>query len=158
MAEKDAHSRSFGAERQLEIYQGGLMGGRTAAPVPLSLLEQKAKEVLTAEAYDYVAGGAGGEDTMRANRAAFRRWRIVPRMLRNVSRRDLSVELLGQRLPAPVLLAPIGVQSIIHAEAETAVARAAASLGVPFVLSTAGSRSIEQIAQAMGSAPRWFQL
>jgi lactate 2-monooxygenase len=158
MREKPASSGSYGAERQLEIYQGGFVGKRTAAPVPLSLLEQKAKEVLSAEAYDYVAGGAGGEDTMRANRAAFRRWRIVPRMLRNVSRRDLSIELLGQHLPAPVLLAPIGVQSIIHAEAEIAVARAAASTGVPFVLSTAGSRSIEQIAQAMGPAPRWYQL
>jgi lactate 2-monooxygenase len=155
MAERPTSSGSFGAERQLEIYQGGLMGKRTAAPIPLSLLDQKAKEVLTTEAYDYVAGG---EDTMHANREAFHCWRIVPRMLRDVSRRDLSVDLFGRRLPAPVLLAPIGVQSIIHAEAETAVARAAASLGVPFVLSTTGSRSIEQIAQAMGSAPRWFQL
>lgn len=158
MEEKPASSKTYGIERQFEIYQGGLMGQRPAAPVPLSLLEQKAQEVLSAEAYDYVAGGAGGEDTMRSNLAAFRRWRIVPRMLRNVSQRDLSVELLGLRLPAPVLLAPVGVQSIIHPEAETATARAAASLGVPFVLSTAGSRTIEQIAEAMGKAPRWFQL
>jgi lactate 2-monooxygenase len=158
MADKPASSGSFGAERQFEIYQGGMVGQRTAVPVPLSLLEQKAKEVLSAEAFDYVSGGAGGEDTMRANRAAFGRWRIVPRMLRDVSHRDLNIELFGRRLPAPLLLAPIGVQSIVQAEAETAAARAAASLGVPFVLSTAGSRSIEQIAEAMGSAPRWYQL
>lgn len=158
MSDKPARAKSFGAERQYEIYQGGLFGKRTAVPVPLALLEQKAKEILPPEAYDYVAGGAGGEDTMHANLEAFRRWRIVPRMLRDVSSRDLSVELFGQRIPAPLLLAPIGVQSIIHAEAETAAARAAASLGVPFVLSTAGSRSIEQIAEAMGPAPRWFQL
>jgi lactate 2-monooxygenase len=158
MAAESAPRKSFGSERQLEIYQGSLMGKRTAAPVPLAVLEQKAKDVLSPEAYDYVAGGAGSEDTMRANLEAFRCWRIVPRMLRNVSKRDLSVELLGQNLPAPVLLAPIGVQSIIHAEAELASARAASSLGVPFVLSTAGSRSIEQVAEAMGTAPCWYQL
>ena len=149
---------SFASERQFGIYQGGLMGKRTAVPVPLALLEQKAKEILSPEAYDYVAGGAGGEATMRANLEAFHRWRIVPRMLRNVVKRDLRVEILGHTLPAPVLLAPIGVQSIVHAEAELAPARAAASLGVPFVLSTAGSRSIEQVAEAMGNSPRWYQL
>src|SRR5579863_5111586 len=153
-----APPRLYGVERQLEIYQGGLAGQKPSVPVTLSRLEQRAKEVLRPEAYDYVAGGAASEDTMRANRAAFRRWRIVPHMLRDVSRRDLSVELLGMKLPAPVLLAPVGVQGILHAEGELAVARAARSLGVPFVLSTAGSRTIEQVAEAMGGAPRWFQL
>ncbi len=142
----------------MQIYLAGLAGERPPVPVSLALLEQRAKEVLAPEAYDYVAGGAGGEETVRANLEAFTRWRIVPRMLRNVSQRDLSVELLGLPLPAPVLLGPVGVQSIIHAEAEIAVARAAASLGVPFVLSTAGSRTIEQVAEAMGDALRWFQL
>jgi isopentenyl diphosphate isomerase/L-lactate dehydrogenase-like FMN-dependent dehydrogenase len=141
-------------ERQLQVYQRQ----GSSVPIPLSLLEQKAKEVLSAEAYDYVAGGAGGEDTMRANRAALERWRIVPRMLRNVSERDLSVEVLGLRLPAPLLLGPVGVQSIVHPEAEMAVARAAASIGVPFVLSTAGSRTIEDVAQAMQKVPAWYQL
>ncbi len=142
----------------MQIYLGGLAGQKTRVPVPLALLEQRAKEALSAEAYDYVAGGAGGEDTLRANLDAFRRWRIVPRMLRDVSERNLSVEILGRALPAPVLLAPVGVQSIVHPDAETAAARAAAALGLPFVLSTAASRTIEQIAQAMGDAPRWFQL
>ncbi len=150
--------RAYGLERQMQIYLAGLAGERPRVPVSLGLLEQRAKEVLAPEAYDYVAGGAGGEETMRANLEAFTRWRIVPRMLCNVSQRDLSVELLGLRLPAPVLLGPVGVQSLIHAEAEIAVARAAASLGVPFVLSTAGSRTIEQVAEVMGDAPRWFQL
>ena len=68
---------------------------------------------------------------MRANRDAFRRWRIVPRYLRDVSRRDLAVEVLGLRLPAPIMLAPIGVMSILHDDADLAVARAARSLGVP---------------------------
>ena len=95
---------------------------------------------------------------MRANREAFRRWRIVPRFLRDVSRRDLGVEVLGQRLPAPLMLAPIGVLSILHKEAELAVARAARALGVPIILSTVSSRPMEEVAAAMGDAPRWFQL
>ena len=150
--------RLFGVERQMQIYQGGLTGQPPSVPISLSRLEQKAQEVLRPEAYDYVAGGAASEDTMRANLEAFDGWRIVPRMLRDVSQRDLSVEFLGTKLPAPVLLAPVGVQAIVHPEAEVAVARAARGLGVPFVLSTAGSRTIEQVAEVMGDAPRWFQL
>src|SRR5579864_8522983 len=102
--EKTNPSRNFGLERELEIYQHAVTGKKLSIPVSLSLLEQKAKEVLDPRAYDYVAGGAGGENTMRANREAFYRRRIVPRMLRDVSVRDLSVELLGAKLPAPVLL------------------------------------------------------
>ena len=150
-----------GSDRELQIYSQSLTGGQLSIPVPLSLLEQKAKEVLPPRAFDYVAGGAGGEDTMRANREAFYRWRIVPRMLCDVSQRDLSVDLLGTRLPAPVLLGPVGVQGIVHSDAEIATARAATSLGLPFVLSTVSSRSIEEVAKATDGfpgAPRWFQL
>ena len=149
---------SPGMQRQFEIYQLGLAGKELSVPIPLSELEKKAAEVLTPQAYDYVAGSASGERTARANLAAFDRWSIVPRTLRDVSDRDLSVELLGQHLPVPVLLGPVGVQNIIHPEAELAVARAAASLGVPFVLSTVSSRSIEEIGRAMASVPHWFQL
>jgi len=145
-------------QRQFEIYQLGLAGKRLPTPIPLSRLETKAAEVLTPQAYDYVAGSACGERTARANLDAFDHWRIVPRMLRDVSERDLSVELFGCALPAPVLLGPVGVQNIIHPEAELATARAAASLGIPFVLSTVSSRPIEEIGRAMSSAPRWFQL
>ena len=147
-----------GAQYQTQIYLRGLAGQRAAVPIGLHQLEEKARQSLEPEAWDYIAGGAGSEDTMRANREAFRRWRIVPRMLRDVSERDLSVELFGRRLPAPVLLGPVGVQSILHPDAELASARAAASLGVPFVYSTAASRTIEQVAEAMGAAPRWYQL
>jgi len=152
----DAQSR--GMQRQFEIYQLGLVGKKLSVPIPISDVEKKAAEVLTPQAYDYVAGSASGERTARANLAAFDRWRIVPRMLRDVSQRDLTVELLGQTLPTPVLLAPIGVQNIIHADAEVAVARAAASVGVPFVLSTVSSRPLEEVAQASGTGLRWFQL
>ncbi|MGH9675676.1 MAG: alpha-hydroxy-acid oxidizing protein, partial [Candidatus Acidiferrum sp.] len=154
-------STPFGPARETEIYSLGLTGGTLSVPVPFELLEEKAREILPPPAYDYVAGAAGGEDTMRANREAFYRWRIVPRMLRDVSRRDLSIELFGARLPAPILLGPVGVQGIIHSEAEVASARAAASLGLPFVLSTLSSRAMEVVAdsaQKAGIAPRWFQL
>jgi isopentenyl diphosphate isomerase/L-lactate dehydrogenase-like FMN-dependent dehydrogenase len=150
-----------GMQRQQQVYTLGLTGGALSVPVSLSLLEQKAKEVLSAPAFDYVAGGAGGESTIRANGEAFYRWRIVPRMLRDVSKRDLSVELFGEQLPAPVILGPVGVQGILHAEGELASARAAAALGLPFTLSTAASRSIEELARAVDSAGKgahWFQL
>ncbi len=148
----------YGQERQNQIYLAGLQGQRPAIPVSYEALEAQARERLTPEAYGYVAGGAGGEDTMRANLAAFRRWRIVPRMLRNVAQRDLHVRVLDQALPVPALFAPIGVQSIVHPEAEVAVARAAAGLGMPLILSTASSKTLEEVAQAAGSAPKWFQL
>lgn len=148
----------YGPNRQIEVYLGGLAGRKPLLPVALDKLEQRAREALRPEAWDYVAGAAGGEDTMRANRDAFRRWRIVPRMLRDVARRDLGVELFGRRLPAPVLLGPVGVQGIIHPEAELAVMRAAASLDIPFALSTVSSKSIEEVAAVAGDAARWFQL
>ena len=145
-------------ERQTEIYAGALTGSRMSIPTSLASLERKAKEMLEPAAYDYVAGGAGAERTMAANLAAFDQWEIVPRMLCDVSERDLTTELLGERLAAPLLLAPVGVQGIVHADAEVASGRAAASLGVPFTLSTLSSRSIEEVAQAMGTERRWFQL
>ncbi|MFO0845696.1 MAG: lactate 2-monooxygenase [Gemmataceae bacterium] len=149
---------SLGTQRQLEIYLAGLEGKKPGQAVAVEELEARAQAVLPPEAYVYVAGGAGGEDTVRANREAFRRWRIVPRMLRDVSRRDLGVELLGRRLPTPLLLAPIGVQGMLHPEAELAVARAARALGVPMVLSSVSSTPLEAVAEALGESPRWFQL
>jgi isopentenyl diphosphate isomerase/L-lactate dehydrogenase-like FMN-dependent dehydrogenase len=149
---------SLGVQRQLEIYLAGLEGKKPAQPIACDELEAKAREVLPPEAYIYVAGAAGGESSVRTNREAFGRWCIVPRMLRDVSRRDLSVEVLGQRFVAPVLLAPIGVQGMLHREAELAVARAARSLGVPMVLSSVSSTPLEAVAEALGDSPRWFQL
>jgi lactate 2-monooxygenase len=147
-----------GLARELEIYQLGAAEKKLSIPAALAGLEQKAREVMEPRAYDYVAGGAGGENTMRANLEAFYRWRIVPRMLRDVSVTNISTELLGAKLPAPILLGPVGVQGIVHAEAELATGRAAAKLGLPFVLSTVSSQSIEKVAQAMGAGLRWFQL
>jgi isopentenyl diphosphate isomerase/L-lactate dehydrogenase-like FMN-dependent dehydrogenase len=146
------------ANFQYEIYGRGLAGEKPALPVAAGDLEERAREVLSAEAFGYVAGGAGTERTMAANLRAFERWEIVPRMLRDVSARDLSCTILGTRMPAPVLLAPVGVQSIVHPEGELAVARAAGAHGLPAILSTAASHSLEDVAEAMGAASRWYQL
>ncbi|HEV7935327.1 MAG TPA: lactate 2-monooxygenase [Actinomadura sp.] len=146
------------ADFQNEIYLHGVADVRPVLPTDLTRLERLAREHLSSEAYGYVAGSAGTGATARANRAAFDRWRIVPRMLRDVSAPDLSVRVLGTELPVPVLLGPIGVLSILHPEGELAVARAASALDVPMVLSTAASHTIEQVAEAGGDGPRWFQL
>jgi lactate 2-monooxygenase len=143
---------------QNEIYLQGLTGVVPAQPVRLDDLERVASERMGLGPLGYVNGGAGGEDTVRANREAFDRWRIIPRMLRGITERDLRTTLLGSPLPAPVLLAPVGVLDIVHPEGERAVARAASSLGVPMVLSTAASTSIEDVASELGDCPRWFQL
>ncbi len=146
------------ANFQFEIYGRGLVGETPGLPVAVADLEESAREVMSAEAFGYVAGGAGAEQTMRANLEAFERWKIVPRMLRDVSIRDLSSSLLGTAMPAPVMLAPVGVQSIVHPEAELAVGRAATSQGVPAILSTAASHTMEEVAEAMGEGSRWYQL
>ncbi len=148
-------ARSPGLTRQFQVYMAGLQGQRPQQPVSPEALELQAKERMSPEAWSYFAGM---EETMLANRAAFGHWRIVPRMLRDVSLRDLGVTVLDQELPVPFLLAPIGVLSIVHPEAELAVARAAHTVGVPLILSTAASRSIEEVAAALGDTPRWFQL
>ncbi|MBN8193510.1 lactate 2-monooxygenase [Bacillus sp. NTK074B] len=145
----------YGNTVQNEIYQGKV---RPSIPFRFEELEQRAREKLEDGPFYYVAGGAGGEETMRANRNALERWQIVPRMLRNTENRNLQVSLFGEYYPSPLLLAPIGVQSIVHPEGELASARAAASMNVPFIASSASTFSLEEIASVMGDAPRWFQL
>jgi isopentenyl diphosphate isomerase/L-lactate dehydrogenase-like FMN-dependent dehydrogenase len=145
-------------QRQMEIYLAGLAGKKPSIPLSPVELEQKAREALPPEAFAYVAGAAGSEDTLRANLDGFHRWRLVPRFFRDVSKRDLGVELLGRRYPTPLLLAPVGVQGILHKEGELPVARAARSLGVPMILSTLSSRPMEAVAAAVQDGPRWFQL
>lgn len=147
-----------GIQRQLEIYRQGLLGRRPEFPVQIEALERLAHARLPREVYDYVAGGAGSESTMRANREAFDRWHILPRLLRDISERDLSVTVFGSTLKVPFLLAPIGVQGIVHREGEIATARAARAAGAGLVLSTASSRSMEEVAGVMAETPHWYQL
>jgi lactate 2-monooxygenase len=146
------------ANYQYEIYLRGLGGQRPARALDWRQLESDAEALLADGPRGYISGGAGLGETMRANREAFDHWRIAPRMLRDVSVRSLGRTVLGTPLPAPVLLAPIGVQTLAHPDGELAMARAAAEVGVPFVASTAASHTIEQIAQAAGELPRWYQL
>ncbi len=148
----------FGAY-QNEIYLQGLGGQVPAFTTDPTRLEGLAREKLDLGPFGYVAGGAGAGDTVAANREAFGRWRIVPRMLTGATERDLGVRVLGVDMPSPVLLAPVGVQSIVHPDGELATARAAAQLGVTMVLSTASSHTIEEVAEAGGDAgARWYQL
>jgi lactate 2-monooxygenase len=124
----------------------------------MTALEEAAERAMSPEAFAYVAAGAGNEATKRANEEGFHRWRIVPRMLRDVSRRDLSTEIFGRRVAAPLLLSPVGVLEMAHRDADAAVARAAAAEGVPMIFSNQASVPMEACAEAMGEAPRWFQL
>lgn len=147
-----------GRERQSQIYVTGLSGTRPRVPVDLERLEEMAREVMTPEAFAYVAGGAGLESTILENRESFERWRIVPDMLRDVSVRDTRVELFGETYDSPFLLAPIGVQEMAHPDADLATAAAAAAEDVPMIFSNQASVSMEECASVMGDAPRWFQL
>jgi lactate 2-monooxygenase len=147
-----------GPERQTSIYLGGISGSRPRVPVDRFELEQRAREAMPEEAYAYIAAGAGAETGVEGNSDAFGRWRIVPRVLRDVSERDMGIELFGRRLPTPLLLSPVGVLEMVHKDADLAVARAAAAEGVPMVFSNQASVPMEACAAALGEAPRWFQL
>jgi lactate 2-monooxygenase len=149
---------SFG-DYQAEIYLQAMMGERPRFPIAYPELEAAAQRALTPEAYAYVAGSAGLERTADANVAALQRWQIVPRHLRASDPRTLAVELCGTTMPAPVLLAPVGVLGIIHPEAELAVARAVAALGLTQVLSTVSSVALEEVASTLApGGSGWFQL
>ncbi|HEY2078750.1 MAG TPA: alpha-hydroxy-acid oxidizing protein [Streptosporangiaceae bacterium] len=143
---------------QDEIYLTGLTGTVPDYPTDLTRLEEAARPVMSPQAYDYVAGSAGTGDTARENLNSFRRWRIVPRMLTDVSTPSYASTVLGTELTAPFLLAPVGVLAIAHKEAELAVARAAAAQRVPMILSTAASAAMEEVAAANGDGQRWYQL
>lgn len=147
-----------GRTRQTQVYVRGLGGERPRVPVAPERLQEAARAKLSPADFAYIAGGAGAERTMRANLAAFERVRLIPRRLAGSRERDLSVDLLGRTLPAPLLLAPIGVLECAHPEADLAVARAAAAEGVPFIFSSQASVPMETCAATMGESPRLFQL
>jgi lactate 2-monooxygenase len=143
-----------GSQVQNALY----LSGGAEWPLTAADWEAAARERLGPGPFGYIAGGAGSEATMRANLEAFERRRLRPRMLRGNVERDLSVEMLGVRSPVPFLLAPIGVLSIAHPDAELGVARAARATGVPMILSSAASTSLEAVAAELGETPRWYQL
>lgn len=151
---------NFGNMIQYQIYQEMLLPepNPDKLPVIYEEWEEKAREILEDGPYHYVASGAGAGESMDANLQAFKKWKILPKMLCNVENRELSIKLLNQKLPFPILQAPIGVQSIIHEDGEIASAKASAELGVPFIASSASTTPLEKVAEAMGDAPKWFQL
>ncbi|KAH7124848.1 FMN-dependent dehydrogenase [Dactylonectria estremocensis] len=120
--------------------------------------EALARSKVAASNFGYVYGSASSAATARANVEAFNRYRLRPRFLVNATRRDVSIELFGTKHESPLLVAPIGVQNIMHSDAEEATARACRNVGVPMILSTAATRTIEQVAEANADSNRWYQL
>lgn len=147
-----------GPGRQGEMYIKGAMGVKPIVPFDPYKLEAAAKEKMNAEAAGYIIGGAGTDTTIKENTEAFARYKIYPRMLRDVSERDTSVELFGDRIPAPLLTCPIGVLEMVHEDADKAVGRATSNLGLPMIMSNQASFSMEEITADMNDSPRWFQL
>lgn len=129
-----------------------------SSPISFIELEKAAKEKMTKGAFGYVQSGAGGEETLQKNTASFSKYSIVPRFLNDVSELDTSVTLFGRKYPTPLLIAPVGMQKIAHKDGDIATAKAAATFGIPFIQSTVSGFSIEEIAQATGDSPKWFQL
>jgi 4-hydroxymandelate oxidase len=132
-------------------------------PINLFEYEQRAKSHLSQMAFDYYSSGAWDEVTLRDNRAAFERIKLLPRMLVDVSKRDLSVSILGQTLQLPIIIAPMAFQCLAHPDGEFATARAAASAGTGMILSTLSTKSIEEVAANTSynnstDSIRWFQL
>ena len=142
---------------QMDIYQSGDEAAKLL-PISFDEWEERARTTLAAAPFGYVYGAAGGGDTHRANVAAFQKYRLRPRICCDISALDLSVSLFGTRFPFPFLLAPIGVNTILHPDGERAPAQAAAKHGVPYILSNVSSVPMEQVAEAMGDGVRWFQL
>ncbi|WP_101953350.1 alpha-hydroxy-acid oxidizing protein [Mycobacterium intracellulare] len=150
---------SFG-DYQFEIYLQGLAGVVPTLPMVFDELEAKGAAVMPPQLWAFVAGGAGDERTQRANVTAFERWGLMPRMFVGANERDLSVEMFGMKLPAPVFMAPIGVLGIcaLDGHGDLATARAAAATGVPMVVSTFTADPLEDVAAEFGDTPGLFQL
>lgn len=147
------------SDHQLGIYAAGMFARQyPSITTNLARLEDQAAESLSPEALGYIVASAGSGSTARANRAAFDKWAIAPRMLRSSAARNHSCTVLGTDMPAPLLIAPVGIQTLAHEDGELATVRAAAELGVPYIHSTQASHTFEQVAEAGGNAPRWYQL
>ena len=145
---------------QFGIYFNGLIGQKPTLPMHFDALERAAEAAMSEEVWSYVAGGAGNEHTQRSNVTAFERWGLMPRMLAGAAERDLGVEIFGQQLPTPLMLAPVGVIGICEPEGhgDLTTARAAAATGVPMIASTLMQDPMEDVAAQLGDTPGWFQL
>lgn len=151
-------ARQFGPETQGAIYLRGLGGEKPSVPTSFTQLEAAAAREMSPEAWAYTAGGAGLESAMNANRAAFLKQEIAPRVLGGAAARDLGCEIFGVRASAPLMTCPVGVLEMMHADADLAVARAMGRLKLPMIISSQASFPMEEIAKANGDGPRFFQL
>ncbi|CDR18234.1 alpha-hydroxy-acid oxidizing protein [Streptomyces iranensis] len=141
-----------------EVFADGLRGRVPRLPADPALLEEAARQYLPAGLFSFVAGGAGGGRTVAANRAAFDRWELTPRMMPAARPLRLRTELWGTGMSAPVVLAPIGLAGLAHPDGEAAAARVARDLGLAMTLSNSSSLSLEEVAGAAPGAGLWFQL
>ncbi len=145
---------------QNEIYGAGLQGVRPKWPVDFKTLEARATAAMSPDLLSYVQGGCGDEFTQRRNAEAFHDWGVVPRMLVDASKRDLSIDLFGLKLPTPLFMSPIGVIGMCaqdgHGDIATAVA--AQRTGVPVMASTLANDPIEAVGAALGDGVGFFQL
>jgi lactate 2-monooxygenase len=145
---------------QNEIYQAGLSGVLPRLPVDFASLEARAAAAMPPTVLGYVQGGCGDEFTQRHNAEAFRHWGMVPRMMVDCSRRDLSIELFGMSLPTPLFMSPIGVAGLCTQDGhgDLAAAHASAATQVPLVASTLSNDPLEKVAEISGATPAFFQL
>ncbi len=150
---------NFSAQaRQRLIYTRGVSAHKPSIPVDFSGLEVAAKSKLSTEAFSYLAGGAGFESTMHANRAVWDKYAIIPRMLRGIESKQLDTKFFNKSFPLPFFLCPIGVLELAHPEADLAVAKACSMTGIPMVVSSQASYPMESIAQVLNGSPWYFQL
>ena len=145
---------------QNQIYNAGLSGIVPKIPVDFATLEARAARAMPPHVLNYVQGGCGDEHTQDHNAAAFKHWGMTPRMMVDCRERDLSIELLGMKLPTPIFMSPIGVNGIATQDehGDIAAARASAATGVPFSSSTLSNDPLEDVAEACGDTPGFFQL
>lgn len=132
----------------------------TDKPFPICFddLEEAVRDKIPFGPYGYIRSGAGGEESLRNNRNAFKKYSIIPRFLNDVSTIDTSIELFGKTHPTPFLFAPVGVNGMVHDDAEIAVVKAAEQLQMPYIQSTVTTFSLEEVAAAAPNHTKWFQL
>ncbi|KIA75393.1 FMN dependent dehydrogenase [Aspergillus ustus] len=137
---------------QKVIYTDGVHGLRPLVTTDPGRLEAQARRILDKRSFDYIAGGAGGKVTMARNRLAFNQWMLLQSTV------DISTTLFGQTYPSPILMAPIGVQSLAHPDKEPGLAEVCSAVDVPYIMSSAANSSFEDVAAARGSGKTWYQL
>lgn len=147
-----------GLKRQREIYLGGYRGKKTPIPFTYPELEQAAFRSMQRTAFNYIAAGAGDSSGISQNEAAFKKYSIVPRVLNDVERSDMSASFAGIPLKHPIILSPVGVLSLAHSSADIGVASAAEASHTPMIFSNQASVKLEDIAAQFKATPYWFQL